>query len=68
MKEINDQGKMVQIKISVETMVTPKKEISMIETMITKAKKRGRQKIVGTSGKEHVDLEMNAGTGMQKSV
>ena len=60
--------KMLKLKISVETMVTPTREISMIETLITKATQRRKQKTVSTSGEEHADMEINAGTGMQKSV
>ena len=58
---------LLKIEISVETTVTPTREISMIETLITKAMQRGKKKTVSTSGEEHVDVEINAGTGMQKS-
>ena len=55
---------MVKIEISVETMMTPTREISMIETLIRKDTWRGKKKTVGISGKEHVDMEIDAGTGI----
>ena len=58
------KDKKVKIKISVDTMMTPTTEILMIETLIRKDTWRGKKKTVGISGKDHVDIEIDAGTGM----
>ena len=55
---------MVKRRISVETMWTQIREISKIQTLIRKDSWIGKKKTVGISGKDHVEREIDAGTGM----
>ena len=56
--------KMVKRRISVEAMWTQIREISRIQTLIRKDSWIGKKKTVGISGKDHVEREIDAGTGM----